>query len=160
MLVSYFNTAGGKVAAFEVTSLYGVIHPLSIIIIWHVLEEGQGACLSSLLSLVPPSCMVAPNRELANTLFPFDTSTLFNPMVQNNINMDMDIDTPRGRSAIHNSRELLAHSSVSSIPYVERMETQSNNPSWADQVELNELQELTLSYANPEVGEINPITRL
>jgi len=120
-----------------------------------VLEEGQGACLSSLLSLVPPSCMVAPNRELANTLFPFDTSTLFNPMVQNNINMDMDIDTPRGRSAIpsaNNSRELLAHSSVSSIPYVERMETQSNNPSWADQVELNELQELTLSYANPEVG--------
>ncbi|KAL9712961.1 hypothetical protein Ac2012v2_004202 [Leucoagaricus gongylophorus] len=107
--------------------------------------------------------MVAPNRELANTLFPFDTSTLFNPMVQNNINMDMDIDTPRGRSAIpsaNNSRELLAHSSVSSIPYVERMETQSNNPSWADQVELNELQELTLSYANPEVGEINPLTRL
>jgi len=100
MLVSYSNTAGGKVAAFEVISLYGVIHPLSIIIIWHVLEEGQGACLSSLLSLVPPSCMVAPNRELANTLFPFDTSTLFNPMVQNNINMDMDIDTPRGRSAI------------------------------------------------------------
>ena len=153
--MSYFNTAGGKVAAFEVISLYGVIHPLSIIIIWHVLEEGQGACLSSLLSLVPPSCMVAPNRELANTLFPFDASTLFNPMVQNNINMDMDINTPRGRSAIpsaNNSRELLAHSSVSSIPYVKRMEAQSNNPSWADRVELKELQELTLSYANPEVG--------
>ena len=33
MLVSYFNTAGGKVAAFEVISLYGVIHPLSITII-------------------------------------------------------------------------------------------------------------------------------
>ena len=35
---------------------------------------------TSLLSLVPPSCMVAPNRELANTLFPFNISILSNPI--------------------------------------------------------------------------------
>ena len=28
-----------------------------------------------LLSLIPPSCMVASNVELVNTVFPFDTST-------------------------------------------------------------------------------------
>ena len=50
---------------------------------------------SSLLSLLPPPCMVVPNRELVNTLFPFDTSIFSTPMVQNNMNMDMDVDTLR-----------------------------------------------------------------
>ena len=75
------------------------------------------------------------------------------------MNMDMDINTLRGRlvnSSANSSRELLAHSSVSSIPCIERMEAQSNNPSWANQVEeLNKLQRFTLFYANLKVGEIN-----
>jgi len=44
--------------------------------------------------------------------------------------MDMEIDTSRRRLAIPSanvSRELLAHSSISSIPYVERMEVQNND---------------------------------
>ena len=40
--------------------------------IYYIKYKGR---LSSLLSLVPPSYMVAPNRGLANTLFPFDIFT-------------------------------------------------------------------------------------
>jgi len=76
--------------------------------------------------------MVVPNRELANTLYPFITSTHFNPSKQYNINMDMEIDTPRGRSAnasANSSRAVSAHSGISFILYVKRMEAQSKNPS-------------------------------
>jgi len=39
--------------------------------------------------------MVAPIRDLANTLNPAASKeTTINPMVQDNSNMDMDIDTP------------------------------------------------------------------
>ena len=69
----------------------------------------------------------------------------------------MEIDTPRGRSAnasTNSSRAVSAHSSISFILYVERIEAQSKNLSQADQVEeqeTNNLQRLMLSYANPEV---------
>ena len=52
-----------------------------------------------LLSLLPPSCIVVPIRESANTLFPF----ILNPQssIQESTNilnqqMDIEIDTPRG----------------------------------------------------------------
>jgi len=51
--------------------------------------------MTSLLSLIPLSYIVASNRELANTLFSFITSTHSNPSKQYNINMDMEINTPR-----------------------------------------------------------------
>jgi len=54
--------------------------------------------------------------------------------------MDMDIDTSRDRSA-------------TSIPYVKRIEAQSNNTSWAEQVKLNKMKEITLSYTTPKVGK-------
>ena len=100
-------------------------------------------------SLLPPSCMVAPNRELVNTPSPFDTSIFSSPMVQNNMNMNIDVDTLRVGPSILvlTALENCWHIQVSSIPYVERMEAQNNNLSCADQVEeFNELQELTLSY--------------
>ena len=111
--------------------------------------------VSSPLSLLPPSSMVAPNRELANTQFPFDISSTSNPQAHLNKAMDMDIDTPRGWSAnssTNNSRESSTHSSVSSIAYADRVQALNNSPSWADLVKSSESQEeITLSYANPEM---------
>jgi len=52
-----------------------------------------------LLSLIPPSCMIAPNRELVNILFSFITSTHSNPLKQYNIKMNIEINTSRNRSA-------------------------------------------------------------
>ena len=97
--------------------------------------------------------MVAPSREPANTLFPFDHCLPSNTMIHKNSNMDMDINNPRGRSSnssTNSSRELSVHSGVSSVPYTERMEALNNSSSWAEQVEENLLQEITLSYASPK----------
>jgi len=60
--------------------------------------------------------------------------------IHNNMNMNIEIDTPRVQSAMsstNNSRELLVYSSISSISYIERIEAQNNNLSWADQVNLH-----------------------
>ena len=54
------------------------------------------------------------------------------------MNMDIEIDTPRGQSNVpstNSSRKSLAHSSTLSILYAKRMETLNNCPSWAEQVE-------------------------
>ena len=97
-----------------------------------------------------------PNRELANIFFPFDISILSNPMTNNNIIMNIDMDNPRGKivnASANSSRKSSTHSSVSSI---ERMEAQNNNSSWADQVnEFNKLQGFSLSYASPKIGDDN-----
>ena len=53
--------------------------------------------------------MIAPNKELVNTLFSFITSTYSNLLKQYNINMDMEINTSRNRSAntsVNNSRAM------------------------------------------------------
>lgn len=85
----------------------------------------------------------------------FDTT-----MVDKNGYMDVDGEPPRGRSNCPSnnisSRDSSAHSSVSSIPYVERMEIQNNDLSWADQVDASEQidtsQRVELSYATPKEG--------
>ena len=100
--------------------------------------------------------MVVPKRDLVNTQFSFNIYTFSNLMIQNNLNMDMDIDTSKGRSTTSNansSKVSSIHSNLSSIFYVERMEAQSNNLSWAEQVELNKMEEITLSYATPKIGK-------
>jgi len=81
--------------------------------------------------------MVVPKRELVNTLNPFTSNTQLSTthITHNNNNIDMEVDTPRERlaiSSINVFREALAHSSVSSILYVERIEAQNNDPSWVD----------------------------
>ena len=81
---------------------------------------------SLLLSLLPPSYMKVPNRELVNTYFLLNLSILSNLAIYNNINIDIEIDIPRGRSTIsstNNSRELSVYLNISSILYIERMET-------------------------------------
>ena len=112
-----------------------------------------------LLSLVLPSYIVAPNRELANTLFSFDISIISVSMAYNNKNKNIDIDTLRGRSVNTNtngSRELSIYSSASFISYIERMEAQNNNPSWTNQVdEYNDLQGFSLSYTTSKIENNN-----
>ena len=74
--------------------------------------------------------MVVPNRESVNMLFSFDSSISSNPVIHNNMDMNMEIDTLRGWSAIssiNSSRELLVHLSVSSIFYTEKIEAQNNS---------------------------------
>jgi len=96
--------------------------------------------------------MVVFRRELVNTFVSSTTKELYSPsipMVQNNLNMNIEVNTPRRRSAfssVNNSRELSVHSSISSI---ERMKAQSNDPLWAEQVETEKvfvLQGLRLFY--------------
>jgi len=107
--------------------------------------------------------MVAPIRELVNTLNPsVSKETIVNPMVLNISNRNMDIDTPRKRlafSSVNNSRVLSTHSDVSSIPYHERMEVQSNKLTWDKQVEINERENFSLSYTTPKIGESVPANK-
>ena len=78
-----------------------------------------GESCQFLLSLLPPSCMVAPKRELVNTLFPFTInlqSSLQEPSTA--ISMDIVINTPRDQSTCtssNSSREVYA----SFITYVD-----------------------------------------
>ena len=94
--------------------------------------------------------MVAPIKELTNTLcFTFIKVLSTNSIAQipSNIDMDIDFDISRRRSVSSSnksSRESSMHSAASSIPYYKRMETQSNNPLWSEQVEI---EEIALSYA-------------
>ena len=72
--------------------------------------------------------------------------------------MDMDIDTPRERSfssSENNSRKSSTHSNTSSVPYHERME--NFNTFWSEQVENDEKERLSLSYATPRVEEGNMV---
>jgi len=68
------------------------------------------------------------------------------------MNMDIDIDILRERSAsssINSLRESSMHSNASFVTYHKRMEIQSNNPLWSEQVENEENERLSLSYAIP-----------
>ena len=88
-----------------------------------ITEHGH---VKTLLSLLPPSCMIVPIRELANNTF----STLSNissytalAQTHSNLNMDnIDIGPLRERfplSSINNSREPSILSEAFSLPYHE-----------------------------------------
>jgi len=54
---------------------------------------------------------------------------------------DINVDTPRGRSTFsssHSSRASSTHSVASSVPYHARIEQQSNDPSWANQMDSSQ----------------------
>ena len=102
--------------------------------------------------------MVAPIRESANITLSTTTqalSTNLMAQIPANMDMDIDIDIARGRSASpssNSSRESSMHSNASSVPYHTRMELQSDNPLWSEQVKA---EEITLSYAtNAKEGNI------
>jgi len=107
--------------------------------------------------------MVVPIRELANTLFPSTTKHLSSTsMAQNPSNMDMDMDTDilRGRSVSssnNSSRESSMHSNASLVPYHKKMEIQSNNPLWSEQMKIEENERFSLSYAMPTKSRDSPV---
>jgi len=95
--------------------------------------------------------MVVSKRDLANTYFPLNLSLLSNPPAYNNINIDIEINIPKGWSNISstkNSRKLLVNSSTLSVLYAERMLAFNNSSSWAEQVKHTEFQGLSLSYVS------------
>jgi len=63
--------------------------------------------------------------------------------------MDIEINTSRGHSTIssaNNSREFSSYSGIFSMDYIDKVKELTNNSSWADQVEIENLQESFLSY--------------
>jgi len=90
--------------------------------------------LISLLSLIPPSYIVVSIRELVNINITLSTTTKAlssNVLDQTSSNMEMDIDmdTMRGRPLFlsHNSsKEFFILSKESIVPYYKRIEIQSN----------------------------------
>ena len=93
--------------------------------------------------------MVVSKRELANISFSLNLSLLSNPPTYNNMNMNMEINTPRVWSNISSTksfRELLVNSSALFIPYIERMLALNNSFFWTEQVEYTESQEFFLLY--------------
>ena len=96
--------------------------------------------------------MVAPNREIANINYSFYNSAMSHSIEVCAISEDVNVDVPRGRSissSPNSSRELLAHSDLSSVPYVDRMEARNDYPSWANQTEQENFH---LSYATLKKG--------
>ena len=93
-----------------------------------------------LLSLVLPSCMVAPIRELANIQL---SISILNPILSNhqpvlNIDKNNNMTSIRRRTPVglkNNSRDLSIISVISSKFYFEQMEDQNHNTSWFNQVE-------------------------
>jgi len=72
--------------------------------------------------------------------------------------MNMEINTPRGQStnsSTNSSRATLVHSNTLSTAYIEYIQALNNNPTWADQVKINESQGFILSYTTPKIGKNN-----
>jgi len=83
-------------------------------------------------------------------------------MAQNPSNMDMDMDTDILRersvsSSNNSSRDSSTHSNASLVPYHKRMEIQSNNPLWSEQVEIEENERFSLSYTMPMKSGNSPV---
>jgi len=84
------------------------------------------------LSLILPSWMIIPNRQLANTYFPFIFSLFSNLQIYNNIIIDIDINTLRDwsiNSSTNNSRESSTYSSILLITYAKRVQALNNSSS-------------------------------
>jgi len=76
--------------------------------------------------------MVVPNREIVDINSFTYNSAMSNSMEPNAISKNVNMDLLRGRSNLSSSnlsRESLAYSNLSSVPYVDRIEAQNNNPS-------------------------------
>ena len=107
-----------------------------------------------LLSLIPPSYIVVPNREIANINSFLNFLAIYNPVEANYISEDINIDEPRDRSIIPSrviSRVILVHSTILFILYFERIEVQSSDPSWFNQTKQKNFE---LSYASPKRGNL------
>ena len=110
-----------------------------------------------LLSFLPPSHMVVPERILVNTIFPFEISIQSNLQEPSrNMATDMEVNTPRGQSttsSTNSSRATSVHSDVFSTACAEHIQALSNNPTWADQIEISKSKEPALFYVTPNVKD-------
>ena len=103
-----------------------------------------------LLSLLPLSCMVAFDRDLANTLFYFSINL---QSIQQELfttqHMNIETNIPKGWSisaGSNISRDLSINSDILFMTYADRIQTLANSPIWADYVESEKLQNPPLSY--------------
>ena len=69
----------------------------------------------SLLSLLPPSYMVVPNRETANINYFFTTSVMINPVEANCISKNINIEKSRNKSTFPSMSTLRVLSTLSKI---------------------------------------------
>jgi len=86
--------------------------------------------LVMLLSLVPSSCIVAPNREIVNSNISFSTLAMSNLLESKAVSENIQMGTPRGRATVSSmnlSRELSMLSKASSIEYLTCIEAQSTD---------------------------------
>ena len=84
----------------------------------------------SLLFFILLSCMVVPNKEIANINLSYHNSAIFNSMKVNAISKDINMDELRGIFLLLSpniSRGMSTHSDILFISYIDRMETQNND---------------------------------
>ena len=97
--------------------------------------------------------MVVPERILVNT------NISIQPNLQEpsrNMATGMKVDTPRGQSttsSTNSSRATSVHSDVFSTACAEHIQALSNNPTWADQIEISKSKEPALFYVTPNVND-------
>ena len=75
-----------------------------------------------------------------------------------NTTIDMKVNTLRGQStssSTYSFRVILVYSDIFSTIYAEHIQALTNNPTWANQVEISESEKPTLSYVIPKIGETN-----
>ena len=88
--------------------------------------------VSSLLSLLPPSCMVVPKIDLVDTFFPLTINSSTSLQDQSaTILIYIEVDTPRGQSSVYNinnSRESSVHSNTCSVIYVNHIQAMVTCP--------------------------------
>jgi len=74
--------------------------------------------------------MAASNREIANTYISFNNLDMPNLVEINTISKDVNIDKLRDRFLLSSPnvlKETLTYSNILSIPYINRIEAQSND---------------------------------
>ena len=109
-------------------------------------------CYYTLLSLLPPSCMVVPSSELVSI---YTSTSTFNlklsqiDRIPANVAIDVNSDIIRRRI---NSRSTSIVSKASSIPYHKRMEINNDLP---DKEFIDSINSFQLSYkGDDKVGNL------
>ena len=109
----------------------------------------------SLLSFIPSSCIVAPNREIMNTNIISSISAMSNSLESKAISENIQISASRGKTTVlstNSSRESSVISKASSVKYATCMEAQSIDLNWTNQTKDKFFR---LSYATLLGGDSN-----
>jgi len=107
--------------------------------------------------------MIVPDRDLANTLFPFTIDIPNNSRIlSTTVLMDIEINTPKCMSTLNSSnstRESFIHSNMLFMVYADSIQMLANSLVWTDQVENKRFQSLFLFYVTVKKGK-NSFTNL